>query len=259
MRFVTAAYGAEYVRAARALRRSFDVAMPDAELLIYSDDATVASLACQITMQEALKDTRPFNPAGGRRCTVFSFGLLQRQHKLHGTDACWIDADMVVLGDFRHHFRLGVPNLMCHGRRSSRRLPITGMYSMPPGPIVSALIKMTQRRADRNPSGDQFVVQRWAQNKPDAHWLTDDTRYIYNLELGTELHPYVGDPRLKKIKPAGDGRWMLDDRQVMVLCFTSWRLREHLADDFCSFTPSLTRLLRQFYKEGPQCSPCNVS
>ena len=247
LRFVTAAFGADYVRAATALRRSFDVAMPDAELVVYSDDATVASPDCTITMQEALEGTEPFDPAGGRRCTVFSFGLLRRQHELHGEDACWIDADMIVLADLRPHFRPGVPNFMCHGRRGGPHFPISGMYSLPPGPIAGHLIGEARSRHDQHPSGDQIVIQKYARACPPIHWLTDDTTRIYNMELGKGLHPHVGDKNLKRIKQRPDGAWELDNRTIMLVCFTMHRLREHLADNFKSFTPPLASLLREFH------------
>ena len=247
MRFVTAAYGSDYVRAVRALRRSFDIAMPDAELLVYSNDDTVASPDCWISLKEALDGTEPFDPDGGRRCTVFSFGLLRRQHELHGTDACWIDADMIVLADLRPHFRPGVPNFICHGRRGGPHFPISGMYSLPPGPIADHLIGEVRARHDNHPSGDQIVIQLYARCCPPIHWLTDDKTRIYNMELGRGLHPRVGDTNLKRIKRGPDGAWELYHRKIMLVCFTMRRLREHLVDDFCSFTPPLAELLRKFY------------
>lgn len=249
MRFVTAAYGPEYVRAATALRRSFDIAMPDAELLVYSNYAKIASPDCWISIKEALVGTEPFNPMGGRRCGVFSFGLLRRQHQLHGEDACWIDADMIVLADLRPHFRKGVPNFICHGRRGGPHFPIGGLFSLPPGPIADHLMGEVRARHDQHPSGDQIVIQRYVRCCPPIHWLTDDKTRIYNMELGQGLHPRVGDKNLKRIKRGPDGAWELDHRKIMVVCFTMHRLREHLADHFKSFTPLLAQRLRQFFKE----------
>ena len=247
MRFVTAAYGAEYVRAARALRRSFNIAMPGADLLVYSNDAKVASPDCCLSMKEALEGTEPFDPRGGRRCDVFKFGLLRRQHELHGEDACWIDADMIALADLRPHFRPGVPNFICHGRRGGPRFPIGGLYSLPPGPIADHLIGEVRARHDQHPSGDQIVIQKYAQCCPTIHWLTDDRTRIYNMELGTGLHPRVGDKNLKRIKRGPEGSWELNHRTIMLVCFTMHRLREHLEDGFCSFTRPLAEILRTFY------------
>lgn len=250
MRFVTAAYGAEYVRAATALRRSFDVAMPDAELLIYSDDPNVSSPGCCIQMDELLEPTLPFNPIGGRRCCVFSFVLLKWLTEEHGEDACWIDADMIVLGDMDSQFKVGVPNFICHGRRGGPRLPIGGMFSLPPGPIADHLIGKVRERRDNNRSGDMIVIQRYTLTSPPSHWLTDDKTRIYNMELGRGLHPRVGDPNLKRISRGANETWYLDDRQIMLVCFTMHRLREHLADNFQSFAPAIGDFLRSSYEVG---------
>lgn len=247
MLFVTGCFGAEYLKWGTALRRTFADAMPGEELYVWSDDETVASDWCCRSMESLLDEVAPFDWHRAHRRKVFKFPLVRAMLHRHKTDICWLDANLSVLSDLRPHLQPGVPNLICHGRRGNNRFPIGCLWSLPPGEHIDRLFSMTKTRSDNGPLGDQPILQSWAASGINAHWPTDDRRFIFNMELGSGLHPRVGDPRLTQIVETPDRQWSLDQRTIVTIAFTSHRLREHTADQFRSFSPPIRAYLRDLY------------
>ena len=269
--FLTAVFGEPYRRAGQALARSFARHAPGAKLSIFTDlDAEFAAGDVVKTSYEALIETLPEfyrNPTRQFR-NVFRFQLFRRlQAMCPGEDLCWIDADMLVFGDLAVHLKPGHVCVMAHGRRPGQQLDmggglivpgeryaIGGLCMLPAGPaldwIEKTLIEMPNWPDGGGPlrhMADQVALNHLvARSDLPVHWLTDDRRYIFNLELADAWHPVVGDPGLARIELV-EGRPSRDGRRIEVLCWIKSKLDAHLRNSFSSFRPEVASMLQDLY------------
>lgn len=274
IRFFTAVFGKDYVRAAKGLLRSFKQYTPGAELIIFTDmpscfdqDAVV-----HIEFDELVSQMPDFYrlPTSGQYRNVFKFFLFQRLRALYpDDDLCWVDADMLVLCDLTQHLVSGKINVMAHGRRDGQviecgdglavegsRYAIGGLYSLPPSPAPDLLVRLASERATWTGvadlvrgSGDQLTLNHLvARSGIPVHWITDDQRYIYNLEIGQNVHPVVGDAGLANIR-LEDGKLIREGRQIAVVYWIKLRLNAHFHHNFSTFQPDVANLLIDLYRE----------
>lgn len=274
IRFFSAAFGENYVRSARALIKSFENYSPLADFRLFTDCPKKFD-KCQIfssDIKDLLNDLDCFhqNPDGQLQ-NAFKFSLFsQMRKKFPHDDLCWIDADMLVLDELTNHLKPGYINVMTHGRRngqiiscgaglyvSGERYAIGGLYSLPPGGAEDFLLKISRERytwSDVAPlvakSGDQITLNHLvARSGIPIHWITDDKRYIYNLEIADGIHPTVGDPGLKSLE-LKNNCLIRSGRQVAVFCWIKNKLDAHLKEDFYTFQPTVANFLRKFYRDS---------
>jgi len=265
LRFFTAVFGREHLRAGVALTRTFS-RYNTTPLTVFTDQPGWFEHEKEANFAELATEYPSFyNQEGGRR-NVFKYALTRRmQESFPGESVCWIDADMLVFDDLTQHLSDGHINVIAHGRRSESmncggglRVPgemyaISGLFALPPGPALGILETVTRERPhwedDGSPNhniGDQLILNHLlARTEVPVHWLTDDRRYIYNLEVADGLHPAPGDPALKRVR--WHRRPVLDGRRIVVFYWIKSKLDRHLQDEFCSFRPSVARRLMRLY------------
>jgi hypothetical protein len=272
IRFFSAAFGESYVRVARALLRSFEEFAPEASICVFTDAPEVfpSGQAVYARFDELLEQLDSFHRSiDGQLRNAFKFVLFERMRKIYPQDdLCWIDADMLVFSDLSTHVATGKINVISHGRRDLQtiglgdglsvrgdRYAIGGLYSLPPGAALDSLVALSRERYSWTNvaplvqfSGDQITLNHLVSKSGlPVHWLTDDRRYIYNLEIGENVHPIVGDPGLSAIS-LREGRPVREGREFAVFCWIKSKLDAHLADGFSTFKPEVAELLNRLYE-----------
>ncbi len=272
IRFVTAAFGRPYLLAAQGLLRSFQQFAPDEVLTIFTDmpDELASPTTVEMEFSELLDELDDFyrKPDSSLK-DVFKFGIFNRMQEMYpNDDICWIDADMLVFCNISSHLQAGKVNVMAHGRRDHQtvncggglrvngdRYAIGGMYSLPPGPALAYMVKTMQQIPNWEDGGgplrnmaDQLILNHLvARSALSVGWINDDRSRIFNLELGENVHPLVGDPGLSRIKLDG-GVPVRDERQIAVFCWVKKKFDEHLENRFSTFQPEVARLLNSLYR-----------
>jgi hypothetical protein len=84
----------------------------------------------------------------------------------------------------------------------------------------------------------------------DVKWLSDDRRYIFNLEIGDGLHPYVDDPGLARLRLAGNEMWR-DGRRVLLFYWVKPQFDPHFESGFSTFHPEVQSFLAELYSDTP--------
>lgn len=272
IRFFTAAFGEAYARVTRGLLRSFERFAPKSDITVFTD--MPAHFQPQRTIRTSFDDVLAeldsfLRAPDGQLRNAFKFVLFRRMQQLFpGDDVCWIDADMLVFSELSQHLVPGRINVMAHGRRDDQviacgnglnvpgsRYAIGGLYSLPPGPALDFLFEIARQRpqwrdVDRLVlhSGDQITLNHLvARSGLPVHWLSDDRRFIYNLEIGEAVHPVVGDPALAAVT-LQDGRPVRQGRTVAVFCWIKTKLDAHLVNEFATFKPEVAALLKTLYR-----------
>ncbi len=275
-RFVTAAFGAPYLVAARGLLRSFQVFAPSEDLTIFTDmpDRLISPNTIAMSFADALANLDDFyREADRQRQNVFRFGILRRMQEIYpNDDICWIDADMLVLCNLSEYFRSGYINVMSHGRRDNevfdcgggllvpgKRYAIGGMYSLPPGAALDYITR-TMRSLPSWPDeggplrhmADQIILNHLvARSGLPVAWISDNEQLIFNLEVSDSMHPVVGDRGLAQIR-LEDNKLLRGDRQIAVFCWIKKKLDAHLRQKFSTFQPEVAGLLKELYLGAPR-------
>jgi hypothetical protein len=272
IRFFSAAFGQAYIQPAKALVRSFDLFAPDAQISIFTDlpNRFGSERVIKTAFGELIDELDQFHRStDGQLRNAFKFLLFDRMRQLYPEDdLCWIDADMLVFTDLSRHLRPGFVNVMAHGRRDEQllnlgddltvrgdRYAIGGLYSLPPGPALDFVFDAARARQNWGDvdrlvrfSGDQITLNHVvARSGLPVHWVSDDRRFIYNLEFGENTHPIVGDAGLKAIEML-NGIPVRDGREFAVFCWIKNKLDAHIADRFSTFSPEVADLLRKLYE-----------
>lgn len=272
IRLFSAAFGSRYLLPAIGLRNSLARFAPDIPFSLFSDLEEVAAWdsAIRAELGELVSTLDEFHQAElGQRRVGFKIELFRRmREKYPSDDLCWIDVDMLVLGDIAEHLQPGSINVMAHGRRDGQtlklgdrlevdgsRYAIGGLYSLPPGAAVGRfheLMLMRSTWTDLTPlvknSGDQITLNHLvARSGLPVHWFSDDRRFIYNLEIGENAHPIVGDPKLAALERVGDSIYS-EGRQVIVLCWIMNKLDAHFEDRFSTFREDVRQFLLEIYE-----------
>lgn len=275
IRFFSAAFGEAYVTAAQGLLRSFDRFAPESDLRLFTDlpQRFDARRAVETHFDDLLAEMDEFHRSSdGQYRNAFKFRLFKRmQERYPSDDICWIDADMLVFCELARCLVPGRINVMAHGRRDDQviqcgdglavpghRYAIGGMYSLPPGPALAYALKATSERPTWTDiaslvrrSGDQITLNHVvARSGVPVHWLTDDRSLIFNLEVGDQMHPVVGDPGLAAIR-LDNGRPVRGDRQIAVFYWIKSKLDAHLVDGFSTFQPEVAAFLADLYRAEP--------
>lgn len=271
MRFLTAAFGKSYLVAAHGLTRSFHRFSPEASLTVFTDLPGGFAFGDVVAMRYADLiaglDSFYQNPLGQFQ-NVFRFLLLRRlREQFPDDDLCWIDADMLVFGDIGQHLVPGQLNVMAHGRRddqvldcggglivSGNRYAIGGMFSLPPGPALDHLDRTLADLPGWDDGGgplknmaDQLALNHLvARSGLPVNWISDDRRFIFNLEAADALHPVVGDAGLSQIALVNGRPWRTG-RRIALMCWIKKKLDAHLKDNFSTFRPEVAALLRDLY------------
>jgi hypothetical protein len=271
VRFFSAALGEGYIQSAKALVRSFELFAPDIRIRIFTDfpNEFGADTSIKISFTELLNELDEFHqsPSGQLR-NAFKFRLFERMRRLYPEDdLCWIDADMLVFSDLSRHLRLGLVNVIAHGKRDEQllnlgdgltvrgdRYAIGGLYSLPPGPALDFVFDAARSRQAWGDvdklvrfSGDQITLNHVvARSGLPVHWISDDRRFIYNLEFGEGTHPIVGDAGLKAIEML-NGIPVRNGRKFALFYWIKNKLDAHIADRFSTFSPEVADLLRKLY------------
>ena len=257
--------------AAKALLRSIECFSPSLDILIFTDQPQKFPLekVVGVGWDELVAELDSYHSVlSGQLRNAFKFKLFERMRKKYPyDDLCWIDSDMLIFVDLQKHLRSGCINVMAHGRRDSQvlnlgdslsvrgdRYAIGGLYALPPGRAVDYLNETSRKRPDWadvdklvNSSGDQITLNHLVHRSGlPVHWFSDDRRFIYNLEFGSNTHPIVGDIGLAEIE-LSQGFPVRDGRQFAVFCWIKNKLDAHIADDFATFNPEVSALLRRLY------------
>jgi hypothetical protein len=273
IRFFTAAFGSAYVPAARALLRSAELFASETNITIYTDLPTCfrthTCTTISICFDELLTELDEFHRSSrGQLRNAFKFSLFRRMRQRYPSDdICWIDADMLIFCELSKHIVPGHINVIAHGRRDDEviacgdglnirgdRYAIGGLYSLPPGPALDFLLERARERphwTDVAPlvrgSGDQITLNHLvARSGLPIHWLSDNRRYIYNLEIAENKHPVVGDIALTEIT-LHEGRPTRDGRYIAVFYWIKNKLDAHLTDNFSTFRPEVATILQNLY------------
>jgi hypothetical protein len=246
-RFVTAAFGQPYLVALHGLIRSFLTFAPNESLTIFTDMPIAPSLGMVIEMDfmELMKDFDDFYKTGkGQLGDVFKFSIFKRMMEIYpNDDICWIDADMLVFCELSQHLKLKNVNIMAHGRRDEeiincgeglsvqgKKYAIGGFHSLPSREAVDYLMEVTRHRLNwtdagsslTKGTGDQIILNHLvAYSGIPVNWISDDRRYIFNLEVGENVHPVVGDKGLSEIKLI-DGKLFRNGGNL--LCFVGLKI-----------------------------------
>lgn len=270
-RFFTASFGETYVLAAKALLRSIEWFTPNLDILVFTDqpEKFPVGKAVGVGWDELVAELDEYHRApSGQLRNSFKFKLFERMRKRYPLDdLCWIDADILIFVDLQQHFIPGCINEMAHRRRNNQflnlgdglsikgdRYAIGGLYALPAGRSIDFLNEIAKRRpgwADVDKlvrsSGDQITLNHLVHRSGLwVHWFSDDQRFIYNLEFGSNIHPVVGDVGLMEIE-LRQGLPVRDGRQFAVFCWIKSKLDAHIADDFSSFKPDVSALLKKLY------------
>ena len=225
------------------------------------------------SMEELLSTRESFYRRPGRR-NVFKLALFETMFERYpGESIAWIDADVLVLGDVETHLDPEKVNVIAHGRRDAEQVPlgnglkvpgsryaIGGLFSLPDPSWLESMNRIANERPawnhkDHNSDlGDQLILNHVLSEvgADQIHWLTDDRRFIFNLEIADGLHPYVGDDRLSEITRSGDALY-LEDRRIVLFYWIKKQFDLHVADGFQTFKPDVRRLFVDLY--GVQKSP----
>lgn len=270
-RFVTAAFGEPYFLSIRGLLRSFAQFAPEEKVIVFTDMASRLSGAeiVPVDYSELVSDLDPFfQQTNGQFRNVSRYVLLKKAQEMYpDDDLCWIDADMLVLRPLSGHLLRGQVNVMAHGRRDDQvldcgggltvpgtRYAIGGMNSFPPGPAIDYLLQTVRELPtwpdeggpNRSMSSQLVLNHLVARSGLPVNWLTDDKRYIFNLEIGEAWHPVVGDAGLAKLKFEGKAL-VRDGREVAVFCWIKSKLDAHVKKKFSTFQPDVAQFMRQMY------------
>ena len=266
LRFFTAVFGENYLRAGLALARTFN-RYNRIPLTVFTDQLGSFDNEESAEFRELVAEYPPFYREFGQRNNVFKYSLIRRMQTMYpGETIGWLDADMLVFADLTQHAADSQINVISHGRRKDivncggglkvpgQSYAVGGLFAVPPGPALDVLQEITQERPqwhdDGSPnhtSGDQLILNHLV-NRTDlpVHWITDNHRYIYNLEVADNKHPVYGDPALARI------RWIrrpvLDGRPIVVFYWIKKQFDRHLETNFESFRPSVARRLMQLYR-----------
>lgn len=272
IRFFSAAFGEAYLTAAQGLLRSFELFAPDSDVRLFTDmpNRFDAAKVVKADFDELLAEMDPYHRSrDGQLRNAFKFVLFRRMGERYpNDDICWVDADMLVFTEVSRSLIPGQINVMSHGRRDTQviecgdglkvpghRYAIGGLYSLPPGPALSHAFAAARARPHWTDvaslvrhSGDQLTLNHVvARSGVPVHWLSDDRRVIYNLEVGDNTHPVVGDPGLASIRLEG-GRLMRGDRQIAVFCWIKNKFDAHLANGFSTFQPEVSAFFQSLYR-----------
>lgn len=96
-------------------------------------------------------------------------------------------------------------------------------------------------------SGDQLILNHLtADDRFPVHWVSDDRRFVFNLELADGVHPKVGDAQLRRIRWSLRGP-RLDGRPIVTWYWIKQHLDRHVEDGFRSFAAPVRRRLRSLY------------
>lgn len=267
MRYFTAALGESHHLVARALVRSFQRFEPDASLTVFTDLDAGFPNAERTSLESLLKHRERFYRRPGRR-NVFKFTLFKEMFRRYpGEPIGWIDADTLLLSDLSRRLEPTKINVTSHGRRDAEtvalgnrlevpgsRYAISGFFSLPDPSWLDRLERITEQRPawdhrDHNSNlGDQLILNHViASSDPDeVNWLTDDCQHVYNLEIAEEVHPVVGDQRLRSLTRSGDAVY-LGDRRIVLFYWIKKQFDLHLADEFRTFQPEVRSLLASLY------------
>lgn len=273
IRFFSAAFGDNYYRVAQGLLRSFHYYSPRADISIFTDKSTEFQhgKTFRINFADLISKLDEFHRANsGQLRNAFKFLLFKEMRRQYpDDDLCWIDADMLVFTDLQHHLVCGSINVMAHGRRDTEELnlgggllvrgdryAIGGLYSLPPGGALDYLFDVSRLRSEWRDvdrlvqfSGDQLALNHLvARSGLPVNWLSDNKKYIYNLEFGANIHPILGDTALAAITltnliPTRD------ERVFALFCWVKNKYDAHLADKFSTFKPQVANLLMRLYCE----------
>lgn len=269
MRFLTAVFGDAHRRAGLAPKRTFSRSNRRADLTVFTDLPGTFRHGVQEDMGNLTGqfDDSFFDVDGGRR-NVFKFPLIRRMQQWYpGETVIWLDADLLVFDELHRHLRDDHVNVIAHGRRDGQlvrcgnglevpgeRYAISGLFSVPPGPALEFLETVTRQRpgwqddgAPNQRIGDQLILNHLiADGCFPVHWVSDDRRFVFNLELADGLHPKVGDEKLRRIRWSLRGP-RLDGRPIVTWYWIKQHLDRHIEDGFSSFAPPARRRLRSLY------------
>jgi hypothetical protein len=269
LRFVTAVFGEGHRQAGLALERTFSRSNRRSDLTVFTDLPNTFRRSVQADMGRLTGGFHDsfFDADGGRR-NVFKYAVIRRMQEEYPADTVvWLDADMLVFDDLRRHLREGHVNVISHGRRDGElvrcgnglevpgeRYAISGMFSVPPGPALDRLETVTRERpswqddgAPNHRLGDQLILNHLVSDgRFPVHWVSDDRRFVYNLELADGVHPRVGDEKLGRIRWSLRGP-RLDGRAIVTWYWIKQHLDRHIRDDFSSFAAPVRRRLRSLY------------
>jgi hypothetical protein len=270
MRFFTAVFGESHRRAGLGLSRTFHQHNPSGHLTVFTDlpQTFATGVIRDFDLLISRYGSEFFDHVGGRR-NVFKYALFREMQEWYPSETIvWLDADQLIFDDLSKHLVDGHVNVISHGRRDGERVncgnhlsvpgeryAIGGMFALPPGPALDFLEDVTKARPDweddgspNHMIGDQLILNHLVAYGPEpVHWVSDDRRYIYNLELAEGLHPRVGDEGLRRIRWFGR-RPVLDGRKIVLWYWIKQHLDLHLGDHFASFRPHVARRLERCYR-----------
>lgn len=205
--------------------------------------------------------------AEGQYKTVFKFEIIRdMQERYPGDSICWIDADMLILAPLAPLMKEDFTNVISHGRRDDQELnmgnglfisgskyAIGGVFSIPNRDTLDELARIRSVAPYWKEIGpfasqiEQLIINHLVHDREhQVHWLTDNTDFIFNLEVGENLHPVVGDRLLQEIRLDVDG-FFRGGRRFAVFCWIKNKLDAHILDDFRTFDVAVAQMLREFY------------
>jgi hypothetical protein len=268
MRYFTAVFGESHRRVAHGLVRTFKRYGPNTPLTVFTDlvDPSFDN-ATFLNFNQLLNEYPAFYHIRGRRNIIKLRLFREMQRRFPEETIAWIDADMLVFDDLDKHLQEGVVNVIAHGRRNTQlvncgdglrvpgeRYAIGGLFAIPPGPALAYLEHTTERRLnwhdDGNPNhmiGDQLILNHLVARGPfEVNWVTDNKRFVYNLEIGDGVHPGLNDEGLKRVRWYGK-RPVTDGREVVVFCWIKRQVDLHIDNGFTTFHPVVSWRLRRLY------------
>ncbi len=277
MLYFTASYGEQFTSTILpGLIQSFIHYNPTKRLFVYCQEPQLIDrFSSQIDLRHfdlenalSLFDPEFYRRGKSHRNDVFKLALFRELSRdFPGETCCWLDADSLIFGDLDLHFKNGLINVVHHGRRdgeildlgndlrvNGERFAIGGVYSLPSLACIDEAIEIANQRAKWkkqgtywSEDGDQITLNHLISRHGElTRFVTEDRRFIYNLSYHQGLHPYLGDPMLRRISTNGE-KIVLDDREVVIFLWTQATLAQHIEERFSSFRPDVRRRLLDFY------------